>query len=193
MSLPHRPGETAVLERDDLQLLLDELMRRGYEIVGPVIKSQAIVYDRLSSLEDLPAGWTDEQEGGAYRLKKRDDEALFGYAAGPHSWKKFLLPARLRLWQTDDRLNFVEGREEPERLAFVGARACDLQAVAIQDAILMKGPYEDPTYRSRRERTFIVAVNGGCGGGTCFCVSMGTGPRARFQSRRGNCNSIPGV
>ena len=27
------------------------------------------------------------------------DEARFGYAVGPHSWKRFLFPPRVRLWQ----------------------------------------------------------------------------------------------
>ena len=35
-----------------------------------------------------------------------------------------------------------------------------------------------PTTRARREGAFIVAVNCGQAGGTCFCVSMDTGPRA---------------
>jgi formate hydrogenlyase subunit 6/NADH:ubiquinone oxidoreductase subunit I len=33
-------------------------------------------------------------------------------------------------------------------------------------------------YRARRERIFVVAVNCGLAGRTCFCVSMKTGPRA---------------
>ena len=39
----------------------------------------------LQGSDDLPAGWTDEQDGGTYRLRRRDDDALFGYAVGPHS------------------------------------------------------------------------------------------------------------
>src|SRR5215510_1776679 len=36
----------------------------------------------------------------------------------------------------------------------------------------------DPTYAARREPVFVVAINCGQAGGTCFCVSMHTGPRA---------------
>ena len=36
----------------------------------------------------------------------------------------------------------------------------------------------DPLYRAHRERAFLIAVNCGQAGGTCFCVSMKTGPRA---------------
>jgi sulfhydrogenase subunit beta (sulfur reductase) len=44
-----------------------------------------IVYDEIRSSDELPIGWTDEQEAGRYRLKRRDDQALFGYAVGPQS------------------------------------------------------------------------------------------------------------
>ena len=43
----------------------------------------------------------------------------------------------------------------------------------------MEGAYVDPHYRSRREGAFIVAVNCGEAGSTCFCVSMETGPKAK--------------
>jgi ferredoxin len=51
--------------------------------------------------------------------------------------------------------------------------------MAIQDRVFLKGPHVDPAYKARREQAFIVAVN--CAHqdrGTCFCASMGTGPRA---------------
>ena len=61
----------------------------------------------------------------------------------------------------------------------MGVRSCELQAMAVQDRVFLQGAHVDPTYRARREQAFIVALN--CGHqdkGTCFCVSMGTGPRA---------------
>ncbi len=79
-----------VVEREHLQHLLAALLKRGYQVVGPTVRDNAIVYDTLASVDDLPVGYTDEQDGGSYRLKKRDDKALFGYAVGPQSWKRFL-------------------------------------------------------------------------------------------------------
>jgi len=64
------------------------LERRGYRIVGSTIRNQAIVYDDIASPADLLCGWTDEQDGGRYRLVRRNDDALFGYAVGPQSWNK---------------------------------------------------------------------------------------------------------
>ena len=88
-----------VLQSSDFQSLLDSLIKRGYQVLGPTVRDGAIIYDELRSAADLPVGWTDEQDGGTYRLKKRNDQAMFGYTVGPHSWKKFLHPPVVRLWQ----------------------------------------------------------------------------------------------
>ena len=149
--------------------------------MGPTVRDQAIVYDDIASVADLPAGWTDEQDGGRYRLARRDDEALFGYAVGPHSWKKFLHPPVLRLWQAERTTDGVQVTPEPlatDRFAFIGVRACELHAIAIQDRVFLGGAQVDPHYRARREGAFIVAVNCSKAGGTCFCTSMNTGPKA---------------
>src|SRR5215470_15412080 len=69
--------------------------------------------------------------------------------------------------------------EPPRRYAFIGVRACDLNAIAVQDRTFLNGPYVDPTYKARREAAFVVVVNCGQAGRTCFCVSMDTGPMAR--------------
>ncbi|CAG1772076.1 partial Anaerobic sulfite reductase subunit A, partial [uncultured bacterium] len=63
--------------------------------------------------------------------------------------------------------------------AFIGVRACELAALDLQDRIFMSGQYADAHYTAIRSSAFIVAVNCGRGGGTCFCSSMGTGPKAR--------------
>jgi hypothetical protein len=43
------------------------------------VRDGAIVYDEVTTVTDLPIGWTDEQAGGKYRLQRRNDHALFGY------------------------------------------------------------------------------------------------------------------
>ena len=83
-----------VLERAGFDALLGALQKRGYRLIGPTIRDGAIVYEPLESSADLPVGWTDDQDGGTYRLARREDEALFGYAVGVQSWKRFLLAAR---------------------------------------------------------------------------------------------------
>ena len=138
-------------------------------------------------LADLPAGWTDRQDAGRYRLADRADDALFGYAVGPQSWKRFLHPPVERLWRAAPRsatswpstrrasrralrlprrARLRAGRRSPSRTGF----SCD-------------GAYVDPHYAARRAQTFLVAVNCGQAGGTCFCASMDTGPKRRRRLR----------
>ncbi len=172
-----------IIDRNSLDILFDTLKRRGFNLVGPTIRDGAIVYDRLTSTADLPIGWTDEQNGGTYRLKKRADVAVFGYTVGPHSWKKLLYPSVQRLWRAKrdgENFQFITEDEEVSKFAFIGVRSCELHAIAIQDKVFINGKYIDPVYKLRRENVFIVTVNCGKASGTCFCVSMNTGPRATF-------------
>ena len=175
-------SDKVVLTRDGLEALIASLAAAGYRVCGPTVRDGAIVYDDIVGVADLPAGWTDEQEAATYRLKRRDDDALFGYVVGPHSWKKYLHPPRRTLWRVDrdaDGMSFAADEEPAPRVAFIGVRSCELAAIAIQDRVLIDGQYTNPDYRARRENAFIVAVNCGEAGGTCFCVSMETGPRAK--------------
>jgi len=172
-----------LIERYDLDGLFDALSARGYTIVGPTVRQEAIVYDEISSSAELPVRLTDEQDGGHYRLLPREDEAVFGYVVGPHSWKRYQLPADVRLFRArvDEHGGLTQVEEpprEPTRYAFLGARSCELHAMGILGRVLLGGPQPDPAERARREDVFVVAVQCGQAGGTCFCVSMDTGPTA---------------
>jgi sulfhydrogenase subunit beta (sulfur reductase) len=178
---PLHVGDKVVVERKHLEQLLKVLVSRDYEVVGPTVHEGAIVYDRLNSTEDLPEGWTDKQAGGKYRLKRRQDHALFGYVVGPHSWKKFLQLPLQRLWQATQNGKGVrilpEENKATPKYALFGVRACELHAIAVQDKVFLDGVLVDPGYKARRENLFVVAVNCGQAGGTCFCASMNTGPK----------------
>jgi formate hydrogenlyase subunit 6/NADH:ubiquinone oxidoreductase subunit I len=176
-----KPGDSLVLEADAFDALLDGLRQRGYSPVGPTLRDGAIVLDELAAAKDLPVGWVDEQEGGRYRLRRREDGALFGYAVGPHAWKRYLHPPALVRWRAHRHdTGFVAEPETspPPRHAFVGVRPCELAAILVQDRVFLAGPFVDPAYRSRRESAFVLAVDCGSPAGTCFCASMGTGPKA---------------
>jgi sulfhydrogenase subunit beta (sulfur reductase) len=162
------------LERGAFDGLFAALRLRGWTVVGPTVRDDAIVYGEIASAADLPEGWTDEQDGGLYRLRRRDDAALFGYNVGPHSWKSFQLPPSSRLWRARLRADgglggFEVPADEAPRYAFLGARSCELHAMGILDHVLGGRGTED---------VFIVAVQCGQAGGTCFCASMDTGPTA---------------
>jgi ferredoxin len=173
--------ETSTIQPAALDDLVGELTRRGFRVVGPSVRDGAIVYDDLESAAELPIGWTDSQDAGTYRLERRDDDARFGFAVGPHSWKQFLLPPRIRLWrahrQEDGGFAVEDEQSEPQPLALIGVRSCELHAIGIQDRVLTGGRFVDHDYATRRDDMFVVAVNCFEPGGTCFCVSMETGPK----------------
>ena len=163
-----------------LQVLIQLLAGDGYAVIGPIRRDDAIVYDRMSGITDLPAGWTDDQGPGHYALVRRGDDALFGYAVGPDAWKRFLHPPVETLWRAQregDTFTLAAPRAPAPRYAFLGVRACDLRAIAIQDRVFCEGAYTDRSYADRRRNAFIVAVHCGGVGGNCFCASMGCGPR----------------
>ena len=172
-----------LIDTSGVDALIAALRSDGYRVLGPTVRDGAIVHADISSVDDLPAGWTEEQDGGRYRLVRRDDGAFFGFATGPHSWKQFLHPPRALEWRArrtgaDGAFTVEAEVEELRPLAFIGVRSCDLRAIAVQDRVLTGGQYPDAGYERRRRDAFVVAVNCGTPGGTCFCVSMGTGPRA---------------
>jgi sulfhydrogenase subunit beta (sulfur reductase) len=176
------PRDLHFLPRSGLDALIRRLQDLGYEVIGPVVDQNAIVYGPVCSAADLPCGWTDRQEAGTYRLERRDDDALFGYVVGPHSWKRYLFPPVSLVAAADRR----DGQWEfsvpvvPDRpQAFLGVRACELAAMRIQDRVFLEGPYVDPGYQQRRQSALIVAVNCTQAAPTCFCTSMQTGPRCQ--------------
>ena len=83
----------------------------------------------------------------------------------------------MRIESAGGKLAFERGEQKAPVFAFIGVRACELQAIAVQDRVFLGDEHADPSYRARREAAFIVAVNCGQAGGTCFCASMGAGPK----------------
>lgn len=180
-------ASSRVVEAREISALLDVILESGYRVLGPTVKDGAIVYDEIASAARLPAGIGQEQTNGRYRLRKRSDGALFGYTVGPHAWKKFLFPASLRLFgvtRQKKTLQVEPAAADARPDAFLGVRPCDLAAIARQDRVFLGGPYADPAYRARREKALIVAVQCGEAEGTCFCSSLGTGPRVLSRRHR---------
>ncbi|MFB3921898.1 MAG: 4Fe-4S dicluster domain-containing protein [Terriglobia bacterium] len=178
-----RVSASVAIPKPALQQVFDNLRAAGFSLVGPTIRDGAIVLDEIEHLDDLPLGWTDEQGPGHYRLKKVPDREAhyFGFSVGPHSWKQYLHPARLRLLSAEKNngsWTFHAPTEPPPRFAFIGVHGCDLAAIAIQDRVLIGSEFRDPHYAARRENVFTLAVNCGQASSSCFCASMKTGPKA---------------
>jgi sulfhydrogenase subunit beta (sulfur reductase) len=179
---PLNVHDEVILETSNFQGLLDALRRNGYQTVGPKIRDGAVIYDEVKCISDLPVGWQDVQDGGFYRLTQSGTETLFGYVLGPHSWKKYLHPPMVRLWQArreGQGFRILRGQDKTRKYALIGVRSCEIRALAIQDRVFDTGAFFDPIYRSRREGILVVAVNCTRPGGTCFCASMNTGPKSK--------------
>jgi ferredoxin len=174
-------GSTVSLQKPHLQGLIDALKSAGYQVVGPQVADGAVVYDELDSIDQLPLGVIDEQDGGKYRLERQSEAGYFDHVVGPHSLKRYLFPPQETLQQLrlkDGNWNVEQPRVEDKPLAVIGPRSCDLHAMAIQDRVFLEGPYVDPGYRARRERLFVVSVQCRRAAATCFCHAMKTGPQA---------------
>jgi Fe-S-cluster-containing hydrogenase component 2 len=173
-------GNDAV-QLSSLQPLVEALHADGYRVVGPTVRDGTIVLAELSTADELPYGWGAEVGPGGYRLRRREDQAAFGHASGPQSWKSYLHPPREQLLsvrrEPGGDLTVSEPRTEPPRYAFLGVRPCDLRAIAIQDRVLGRGA--DSRYAARRAGALLIAVNCTEPGATCFCASAGTGPAAQ--------------
>lgn len=175
---------TLSIEKAQLQSIIDALRQEQYQVVAPTVREQAIVYDEIESIGQLPIGWQDRQQPGEYRLQKTDHDSYFSYVVGPHSWKQFLFPAKVTVstaTRSGGGWEFQTPTGPAPKFAFLGVRACELAAIAVQDRVFMEGPYVDPIYAARREQIFVVAVNCTSTASTCFCTSMGTGPRCESR------------
>ncbi|MGC2855928.1 4Fe-4S dicluster domain-containing protein [Novispirillum sp. DQ9] len=167
---------SGILPFADLAALFAALAARGMEVVGPTVREEAITLAPLSGPEDLPAGWTDVQAPGAYRLTRRDDGALFGHTTPAQGWKRYLHPPEVRLFRaavSADGFTITDGPPPAPRRAFLGVRACDLMAIALLDTALR----DDPIHAARRRGALLIAVTCAQAGPMCFCASMGSGPK----------------
>jgi sulfhydrogenase subunit beta (sulfur reductase) len=184
MSTDRRPeiGSTVALPKAAFNNLLARLEEQGFQPIGPHVQDNTLLYAPVHALSDLPQGFVSAQEAGHFRLVYTGHTRYFDIIPGAHSWKQFLFPSRLELlalrqgeagWQT------VPNEAEQPHYAFIGVRACELAAIQIQDGIFIRPDFVDPVYRARREHVFILAVNCLHPAGTCFCASMGCGPRVK--------------
>ncbi len=155
-------------------------MARGFEVRGPVVVDGAASFEPIASARDLAAGVRDVQAPGRYALESDPNAPTFGIVNGPNGLKRsFFAPHELLLRAERTGVSFHVEANVPvgPRLAFLGARPCDLAALAIQDRVLLGGPHVDPYYEARRRGAFLVAVNCTRTAATCFCTSLGTGPQ----------------
>jgi hypothetical protein len=168
-----------VVDRAGLDRLLGAMTARGYRTIGPVVRDGAVVQRQVSSTDELPQGWHDEQAPGHYRLHHDDDPSLFAWAVGPGSPKSEFYPARSLVWRAssaDEVVTLEQPQEDSTPVALIGPRPCELAGLRVLDRVFAGGEVPDPHYRDRRASSFVVVAECGTPAGTCFCTSMGTGP-----------------
>jgi len=187
-----REGELAGVPAADVRWLpterLDDLIEAlrgaGRRVVGPTLVDGAIEMADLADATDLPFGWTIDSEPGAVRVRRAEGARaeVRAFDTGP-AWrgiKPWTFPAEVEAigFETaeDGTVRVRVEAPAPEPLAIIGARACDLAALAIHDRVLAEGPAVDEDYAARRADLFVVAVECALANATCFCASMGTGP-----------------
>jgi ferredoxin len=182
MAEKRRPeiGETVAIEKPVFTALLAKIREAGFETVGPQLKDDSLIYDRIQGLEELPRGFVTEQAPGRFRLVRTGNGQYFDFIPAAQSWKQFLFPPRVDL--VTFRQNGGGWKAEAPTVdnpayAFIGVRACELAAILTQDRAFLRGDFTDPIYRVRRTKVLIVAVNCLHPAGTCFCATMSTGPR----------------
>lgn len=171
-----------ILPKPHLDALIAALWARDYRVLGPAISDGGVQFEEVHHAADLPIGVRDEQEAGRYRLGAGVDGEVFGVVNGAGSLKPlFFAPEEpLLAMRRQGRAFSVEPlTPAAAKLAVLGVRACDLAALAVQDRIFLHDRFRDTHYAARRTDTLLIAVNCTRAAATCFCASMGTGPRAR--------------
>ena len=171
---------THFLPHEQLQSLISALQEAGFACVGPQVAQGAIVYDAITSAAQLPWGIRDHQSPGEYRLEKLDEKKAFAFSNGPQAIKPLLFKPIETVWRAErnsaGKLEFNSHIPNEQPIAIIGARACDLAAMVIQDKVFLEKERPDIRYQQRRAALFIVAVNCTYASNNCFCVSAGTGP-----------------
>jgi ferredoxin len=174
-------SESLHMSKAALDDLITVLRCDGFKVLGPIACDGSVAFEEVYKVSDLSIAKRDAQEPGRYRLVDGTAGEIFGVVNGAGSLKPFFFAAEEVLLEVSrERRGFKVTEIEPAapRLAFIGVRACDLAALAVQDRIFLHDRFHDTHYRARRQDAFFVAVNCTRSASTCFCVSMKTGPEA---------------
>jgi len=171
------------LHREQLVDFFDALESFGYKVIAPQLRDDAIVYDELTNISQLPSGVEGRQLPGRYQLYDNGSSRCFSWVNGPSALKPYLFKPQQPLWdvemtaeETDNGLIFKSREPDSTALAVFGIRPCDFSAMDLYDRHFMKREYPDPFYRAVRGNLLTVVVNCAVCAETCFCASTGDGP-----------------
>ena len=175
-----QPAAAGFLPPEQLPELVGTLMRLGYQVLGPAEEHGAIVMRELEAADALPRGLQATQAPGRYRLTQDPQQRYFAWANGPRAIKPLAFAPEETLWRVErdaaGALRFAAVLPDAPAQALIGVRACDLAALALQDAHFLSPGRRDAHYAKRRAQLFLVAVQCAEPAATCFCASTGDGP-----------------
>lgn len=168
---------------DAFERFIAQLCLAGDQLVGPQVRDGAIVYDTLTDLSQLAKHVSDQQSPGIYNLERDSNSGYLGWSNGPQGIKPWLFKPVELLWRSEQDAEGVVSFFPPEYsdtgdLIFLGAKACDLAALALQDQHFLQAEVKDPAYLHHRSRLKVIAFNCRNAAPTCFCASTGDGPHA---------------
>ena len=182
---PWATPATRFLPSTRLDDLIDALAGDGRRVIGPRVEDGALGMAEIEHARDLPFGWTVRSAPGSIVLDRHapdDRGADRAFDNGP-TWsgiKPWTFPSPVDALNVatdaEGRVSVAVHAPTPQPLAVIGARACDIAALAVHDRVLAGGPAADPDYAARRRDLLVVAVECAVATSTCFCTSMGTGP-----------------
>jgi ferredoxin len=156
---------------EDLKRLFEKLASDGYEIVGPKIVDGVIRLVHLKSFDEIATNVSDIQEPGSYKLV----EGSF-FRHGLDAPKRYLYPPSLRLYRIDKDLKVHIETPGDRKIAFFGIKPCDSAAIAVQEKVFEQNG--ESYFLTLRKNSIIIVENCIEPGNTCFCATMGTGPKA---------------
>jgi sulfhydrogenase subunit beta (sulfur reductase) len=168
---------TGIIDSEGLDTLIRRLAAEGWQPLAQTVREGDLSIQSVDGVADLPVGLHTDHAPGSSRLTSTDDGTFFTFTPGQASWRAHFSPPREPVWSAvreGDRWVFTPDRPEPAPTALIGARACEIAALAVADATAAAAG--DVRTEVRRAETFVVGVQCTTPGGTCFCTSMGTGP-----------------
>jgi len=156
---------------EDLERLF-KIVKEKSKVIGPRISidDDTIRYDEIDEYREMAREIEDIQEPGRYRLIK----GKF-FRHGFDSPKKYLFPPMLKILRIYKGLKIEPYDYKNIKITFFAIKPCDSAAIKIMDKVFSWN--KDVYYKAVRDNITLIVENCTNPGKTCFCATMGSGPR----------------
>ena len=173
-----------ILPREGFDRLIEELRRRGFQVIAPTEREVRSSSRRLSVRMSCRSGSARTQDGAPTGCAGATTRPCSASPTDPSPGSDCCI-RRPCASGAPRRVRTGTGRSRPSptsplRWPSSASAPATCMRSGPSTPRCWRSSIPIPTYSRRREGAFIVAVNCGVAGGTCFCVSTGTGPQASF-------------